>query len=192
MSDPGACRRLYTRTDRGESRNRRSTGRQSGRAEGAAAVLPRPLTVYGEPSRITAPTLAREAATFKQTPYEVKSRTLDYGWIRLRHMKARHCEPKAKQPRPTAPSLSGLLRCARNCLLEFAIQLETIRALLSDPWRRQSLKDPTGRAAEARRVTAILLATAAAETTGFWPSLGKTTGAGVGRPPSMSAPRVPA
>lgn len=33
-----------------------------------------PLTVYGEQSRITAPTLDREAVTFKQTPYDVKAR----------------------------------------------------------------------------------------------------------------------
>ena len=33
-----------------------------------------PLTVYGEQSRITAPTLNREAVTFKQTPYDVKAR----------------------------------------------------------------------------------------------------------------------
>jgi adenine-specific DNA-methyltransferase len=33
-----------------------------------------PLTVYGEQSRITAPTLEREAVTFKQTPYDVKAR----------------------------------------------------------------------------------------------------------------------
>lgn len=46
-------------------------------------------------------------------------------------------------------------------------------------WCWQSLKDPIGRGADARRITAILLATAAAETAGFWPALGKTTGAGV-------------
>ena len=33
-----------------------------------------PLTVYGEQSRITVPTLDREAVTFKQTPYDVKAR----------------------------------------------------------------------------------------------------------------------
>ncbi|QDP22817.1 site-specific DNA-methyltransferase [Bradyrhizobium cosmicum] len=33
-----------------------------------------PVTVYGEQSRITAPTLEREAVTFKQTPYDVKAR----------------------------------------------------------------------------------------------------------------------
>lgn len=33
-----------------------------------------PLTVYGEQSRITAPTLDRESVTFKQTPYDVKAR----------------------------------------------------------------------------------------------------------------------
>ena len=33
-----------------------------------------PITVYGERSRITAPTLDREAVTFKQTPYDVKAR----------------------------------------------------------------------------------------------------------------------
>lgn len=33
-----------------------------------------PLTVYGEQSRLTAPTLEREAITFKQTPYDVKAR----------------------------------------------------------------------------------------------------------------------
>ncbi len=33
-----------------------------------------PLTVYGEQSRIGAPTLDREAVTFKQTPYDVKAR----------------------------------------------------------------------------------------------------------------------
>ncbi len=33
-----------------------------------------PLTVYGEQSRITAPTLDREGVTFKQTPYDVKAR----------------------------------------------------------------------------------------------------------------------
>lgn len=33
-----------------------------------------PLTVYGEQSRITAPTLERERVTFKQTPYDVKAR----------------------------------------------------------------------------------------------------------------------
>ncbi|MEA2756070.1 MAG: adenine-specific DNA-methyltransferase [Aliidongia sp.] len=32
------------------------------------------VTVYGEQSRITAPTLDREAVTFKQTPYDVKAR----------------------------------------------------------------------------------------------------------------------
>ena len=33
-----------------------------------------PVTVYGEQSRLTAPTLAREDVTFKQTPYDVKAR----------------------------------------------------------------------------------------------------------------------
>ena len=33
-----------------------------------------PLTVYGEQSRITAPTLERERVAFKQTPYDVKAR----------------------------------------------------------------------------------------------------------------------
>lgn len=33
-----------------------------------------PLTVYGEQSRITVPTLDREAVTFRQTPYDVKAR----------------------------------------------------------------------------------------------------------------------
>jgi adenine-specific DNA-methyltransferase len=33
-----------------------------------------PLTVYGEQSRLTAPTLVREHITFKQTPYDVKAR----------------------------------------------------------------------------------------------------------------------
>jgi adenine-specific DNA-methyltransferase len=33
-----------------------------------------PITVYGEKSRITAPTLEREGVTFKQTPYDVKAR----------------------------------------------------------------------------------------------------------------------
>jgi adenine-specific DNA-methyltransferase len=33
-----------------------------------------PITIYGEQSRITAPTLDREAVTFKQTPYDVKAR----------------------------------------------------------------------------------------------------------------------
>jgi adenine-specific DNA-methyltransferase len=33
-----------------------------------------PLTVYGEQSRLTAPTLVREGVTFKQTPYDVKAR----------------------------------------------------------------------------------------------------------------------
>jgi adenine-specific DNA-methyltransferase len=33
-----------------------------------------PLTVYGEQSRLTAPTLDRERVTFKQTPYDVKVR----------------------------------------------------------------------------------------------------------------------
>jgi len=33
-----------------------------------------PVTVYGEQSRITAPTLERERVTFKQTPYDVKAR----------------------------------------------------------------------------------------------------------------------
>ena len=33
-----------------------------------------PVTVYGEQSRINAPTLNREAVTFKQTPYDVKAR----------------------------------------------------------------------------------------------------------------------
>jgi adenine-specific DNA-methyltransferase len=33
-----------------------------------------PLTVYGEQSRITAPTLDREGVIFKQTPYDVKAR----------------------------------------------------------------------------------------------------------------------
>jgi adenine-specific DNA-methyltransferase len=33
-----------------------------------------PITVYGEQSRITAPTLERERVTFKQTPYDVKAR----------------------------------------------------------------------------------------------------------------------
>ena len=33
-----------------------------------------PLTVYGEQSRLTAPTLDREGVTFKQTPYDVKAR----------------------------------------------------------------------------------------------------------------------
>ncbi len=33
-----------------------------------------PLTVYGEQSRVTTPTLERERVTFKQTPYDVKAR----------------------------------------------------------------------------------------------------------------------
>ena len=33
-----------------------------------------PITLYGEQARITAPTLDREAVTFKQTPYDVKAR----------------------------------------------------------------------------------------------------------------------
>jgi adenine-specific DNA-methyltransferase len=33
-----------------------------------------PLTVYGEQSWVTAPTLDREGVTFKQTPYDVKAR----------------------------------------------------------------------------------------------------------------------
>jgi adenine-specific DNA-methyltransferase len=33
-----------------------------------------PLTIYGEQSRLTAPTLERERITFKQTPYDVKAR----------------------------------------------------------------------------------------------------------------------
>lgn len=33
-----------------------------------------PLTVYGEQSRLTESTMAREAITFKQTPYDVKAR----------------------------------------------------------------------------------------------------------------------
>jgi adenine-specific DNA-methyltransferase len=33
-----------------------------------------PLTIYGEQSRLTAPTLVREGITFKQTPYDVKAR----------------------------------------------------------------------------------------------------------------------
>ena len=33
-----------------------------------------PMTVYGEQSRLTPATLAREAITFKQTPYDVKAR----------------------------------------------------------------------------------------------------------------------
>lgn len=57
--------------------------------------------------------------------------------------------------------------------------LEVIRAQLSDPWSWQSPKGPEERAADARRITAILLAAATAETAGFWPALGKTKGAGV-------------
>ena len=34
-----------------------------------------PLIVYGEQSRLTSSTLARERITFKQTPYEIKART---------------------------------------------------------------------------------------------------------------------
>lgn len=33
-----------------------------------------PLTIYGEQSRLSAPTLDREGITFKQTPYDVKAR----------------------------------------------------------------------------------------------------------------------
>ena len=33
-----------------------------------------PLTVYGEQSRLTGPTLAREGITFRQTPYDVQAR----------------------------------------------------------------------------------------------------------------------
>lgn len=33
-----------------------------------------PVTVYGEQSRLAAPTLDREAVTFKQTPYDVRAR----------------------------------------------------------------------------------------------------------------------
>ena len=46
------------------------------RAEIAAAApgFDGPLTVYGERSRLTAPTLARERIAFKQTPYDVKAR----------------------------------------------------------------------------------------------------------------------
>lgn len=45
--------------------------------EGVEAAVPGfdgPLTVYGEQSRLGAPTLEREAITFKQTPYDVKAR----------------------------------------------------------------------------------------------------------------------
>ena len=46
------------------------------RAETAAAFpgFDGPLTVYGEQSRLTPPTLAREGIEFKQTPYDVKAR----------------------------------------------------------------------------------------------------------------------
>jgi len=40
----------------------------------ASPTFAGPVTVYGEQSRITAPTLDREAVTFKQTPYDVKAR----------------------------------------------------------------------------------------------------------------------
>ncbi len=40
----------------------------------AAPGFDGPLTVYGERSRLTAPTLARERIAFKQTPYDVKAR----------------------------------------------------------------------------------------------------------------------
>lgn len=61
-----------------------------------------------------------------------------------------------------------------------ATMLEVIRAQLSDPWSWRSPKGPAERAADACRITAILLATATAETEGVWPALGKTKGAGVG------------
>ena len=54
--------------------------------------------------------------------------------------------------------------------------LGTIRTLLSDPWRWQAPQAPPERQAGARRIAAILLATAAAETAGYWPAFGKTTG----------------
>ncbi len=46
------------------------------RAETAAAFpgFDGPLTVYGEQSRLTSATLAREGIAFKQTPYDVKAR----------------------------------------------------------------------------------------------------------------------
>ena len=46
------------------------------RAEAAAAFpgFDGPLTVYGEQSRLTPATLAREGIAFKQTPYDVKAR----------------------------------------------------------------------------------------------------------------------
>ena len=40
----------------------------------ADAAFAGPVTVYGEQSRIAAPTLNRAAVTFKQTPYDVKAR----------------------------------------------------------------------------------------------------------------------
>lgn len=54
--------------------------------------------------------------------------------------------------------------------------LGTIRALLSDPWRWQAPQGPPERQAGARGIAAILLATATAETAGYWPAFGKTIG----------------
>ncbi len=80
-------------------------------------------------------------------------------------------------------TIRDLLECAVPALAGHddarTTMLEIIRAQLSDPWSWQSAKGPSERAADARRITAILLAVAAAETAGVWPSLGKTTGAGM-------------
>ena len=54
--------------------------------------------------------------------------------------------------------------------------LRTIRTLLSDPWRWHSPQGPQERHAEARRIAALLIATAIAETTGVWSVLGATAG----------------
>jgi len=71
-----------------------------------------------------------------------------------------------------AGAIPGL---AKNAAVSETL-LGTIRILLSDPWRWQAPLGPPERQAEARRIAAILLATAAAEKAGYWPAVGKTTG----------------
>lgn len=63
--------------------------------------------------------------------------------------------------------------------------LETIRALLSDPWRWPSPVGPEQRQRDARRIAGMLLAAARAETEGYWPLLGGTSGAPA-RPPIVA------
>jgi prevent-host-death family protein len=72
--------------------------------------------------------------------------------------------------------LSAAVPALAHDLVASRTLLATIRTLLCDPWRWHSPQEPQERHAEARRIAALLIATAIAETTGVWAVLGTTAG----------------